>query len=147
MMLRKASFPLKNEPLSSALDSIKQTIATLFYGSLFDTARKPHNMPFHFNDGRGYTGAAGLRDQSPMNKVPNTPPIMAFHIIAAHVRVRTSTGMTRKVCHLRKPIVGNILCTRLGSVYWRYSTTTTYYAIANRSPLYGPVFKQIEYPL
>jgi hypothetical protein len=27
-----------------------------------------------------------------------------------------------------------------------YSTTTTYYAIANQSPLYDAVFSQIEYP-
>jgi hypothetical protein len=40
-----------------------------------------------------------------------------------------------------------IMALRLGIFYWGYSTTTTYYAIANQSPLYDAVFSQIEYPL
>jgi hypothetical protein len=71
---------------------------------------------------------------------------MAFHIIAAHVLALTSTGITRKICDKRKQLLGHIICTGLGIFYWGYSTTTTYYAIANRSPLYGAVFSQIEYP-
>jgi hypothetical protein len=39
-----------------------------------------------------------------------------------------------------------MICTRLGIFYWGYSTTTTYCAIANQSPLYDAVLSRIEYP-
>jgi hypothetical protein len=78
-------------------------------------------MRFHFNDGRG-----SIKLQI------GTPPIMALHIIAAHMLALTSTGITRKICDKRKQLLRRIICAILGIFYWGYSITTTYCAIANR---------------